>query len=300
MPILTLADLKPGPGVYPSPRKLWDVLVGDDLALPLTEASSDGDIVALEVLLSDPAWIKIATEEQHTIYDNFDKDASTGEARVLAMPYTNLQRVVLKTAINGHAEAVSMLLDFATQKCGLKPSDALTYWTVSQTVRAGQAAVLDVLIRADPEIVTQEMKYSGLPLDEAVNRRKWGVVTVLLEHGAEGTRMAELLLVQQHFAVGGSGALHSAAELGRLDVMSLLLQHGADVNEVLPEQGLIKVKDEDRTLYASWPPMHFAAAKGEVEAMQLLRTAGAREEARDLEGRTAIEVLEGRAAGKDA
>ncbi|OQO06921.1 hypothetical protein B0A48_07487 [Cryoendolithus antarcticus] len=305
----TLADFKT------RPRR-------DDLALPLTKASSTGDIAALGTLLEDPAWIKIATEEQHTIYDYFDKDASTGQARVLAMPYTNLQRVVLKTAIDGHAKAMSMLLEFATKKCGLESTDALTYWTVSQTVRAGQAAVLDVLIRADPTILTQEMKYSGLPLDEAFNRRKWEVVTVLLEHGidartlrkrpdyfsyrkhplslapqAGGTRMAELLLAQK-FPVKGSGALHSAAELGRLDIMLLLLEHHADVNELLCEQGLIMA--EDKPLFASWTPLHFAVSGGQLDAMELLQRHGAHLNVRDKNGKTAAQLLNERKQADDS
>ncbi|OQN97040.1 hypothetical protein B0A48_16844 [Cryoendolithus antarcticus] len=259
--------------------------------------------------------IRVATEAQHTIYDYYGANDPTGKIRVFAMPFTNLQRVIIKAAINGHADVVAMLFDFAVQHCGLEPMDVIRVWTVSQTIRAGQAAVFDVLANVEPAVLTYDMEYHGLPLDLAMDRRKWGVVTVLFEHGidartlrkgfhhfsyrkhplslatqAEGTRMAELLLVQQKFPVEDSGALHSAAELGRLDVMRLLLEHKADVNETLSEDGLIVVKPEDKALYASWTPMHFAASAGQAEAMQLLESRGAQTGVTDRYGKTPAQL----------
>jgi ankyrin repeat protein len=70
------------------------------------------------------------------------------------------------------------------------------------------------------------------------------------------------------FEIPGSGALHSAAELGALDVMRVLLQHGADLNELLGKPCILR--REDGALLASGTPMHFAAAGGQDEAMGML------------------------------
>lgn len=48
--------------------------------------------------------------------------------------------------------------------------------------------------------------------------------------------MTELLLKHLEVSVARSGALHLAAELGALDTMRVLMQHGADVDEILPEE----------------------------------------------------------------
>ncbi|KAK6441801.1 hypothetical protein LTR95_001967 [Oleoguttula sp. CCFEE 5521] len=288
---LTLADLKPGPGIYPSPRHLWDILVGVDLALPLTKASSNGDTLALKALLADPHTIRVATEAQHTIYDYYGANDPTGKIRVFAMPFTNLQRVIIKAAINGHVEVVAMLFDFAVQQCGLEPMDAIRVWTISQTIMAGQAAVFNVLVDVEPAVLTYDMEYHGLPLDLAMDRRKWGVVTVLLEHGIDARTLREGFHRFSYWKHPLSLAAQAEAELGRLDVMRLLLEHKADVNETLSEDGLIVVKPEDKALYASWTPLHFAASAGQVEAMQLLESRGAQIEFMDRNGKTPAQLL---------
>jgi len=132
-------------------------------------------------------------------------------------------------------------------------------------------------------------------------------------------RLTELLL-QHGIPVAGSGALHHAADHARqyetLDTMRLLIEHGSDVDERLPRDSLPRsLKPE---LRATWTPMHFAAAKGkppsitlsqqlcrrllmlddcaigQIEAMELLQSFGARTDIKDGNGRTAMELFEER------
>jgi ankyrin repeat protein len=86
---------------------------------------------------------------------------------------------------------------------------------------------------------------------------------ILLEHGVPIVR---------------TGALHTAARYGHLDTMRLLMQYGADVNEVLSG-------------WHSWTPLHFAAFKGEIDAMKLLKHNGARSDLVDADGKTPAQLL---------
>ncbi|KAK6428155.1 hypothetical protein LTR95_015703, partial [Oleoguttula sp. CCFEE 5521] len=120
----TLDDLKSLPSIYASTRGIWEVLLGDDLALPLTEVALAEDVTSLQELLADPKTIELALEKQHTIYSRdeprADKPMPEGWSHVSAMPYTNLSRILTLAAINGKAEAVTLLLSFAKNKCKLK------------------------------------------------------------------------------------------------------------------------------------------------------------------------------------
>jgi hypothetical protein len=106
--------------------------------------------------------------------------------------------------------------------------------------------------------------------------------TRLLSHAAFGDspRMVEVLL-EYGTPIAHTAALHTAAGCGKLDTMRLLMQHGADVNEV-PSRGY----------HGDWTPMHFAAFKGQVDAMKLLEEHGARSDVKDVNGKTATQVLE--------
>ena len=187
-------------------------------------------------------------------------------------------------------------------------------WAVQKPINDGHAAVFEALASADPTVVHFPLGHGRLPLDEAVKRRQTEVVAVLLQHGAdpklhkaagwsyslsllslaaraEGTRMTELLL-DHGVSVACSGALHLAAELGALDTMRLLIQHGADVNERLPEDTLPPTYLQ--SLRSSWTPLHFAASKGQVHAMKLLESNGAQSDAKDENGMTPAQLLEAR------
>ncbi|PVH93018.1 hypothetical protein DM02DRAFT_662363 [Periconia macrospinosa] len=73
---------------------------------------------------------------------------------------------------------------------------------------------------------------------------------------AEVPRMTEML-VGRGAALAGTGALYTAAAFGHLDTLCLLIQHGVELNEVLPS-------------WRNWASMHFAASEGIPEAMKLL------------------------------
>ena len=300
---LTIADLKDFPSLYHSPRDVGDVLVGEDAARLLIEASSSGNDTALQSLLSQPQWIETLLEEPHSIYSESRPSQGPHDAReVTATRMSNLERALTVAALNGHAAVVSILLAFATQQ-GIDASDVIAKSTVNKIIGGGHAAVVKAVASADPNIINRSI-HGMLPLYEAVRRRQTEVVAVLLELGAdplrsaskklgsynsslmslaamaEGPRMTKMLL-EHGTPVAHTGALHTAAHRGHLDTMRLLLQHGADVNEVLSN-------------WRSWTPMHFAASKGQVDAMELLEHSGARSDLKDVDEKTPAQLLEER------
>ncbi|KAF2152514.1 ankyrin [Myriangium duriaei CBS 260.36] len=291
-------------GIHGSTRDIWDVLEGDDTARLVIEASSSGDDKELQKLLSQPQWIKTMLERPETIYSDMDpKEAPNAVREVMAMPMFNLERALNAGAWNGHAAVVSALLTFATQQ-GMHASDIITRWTINKTIFNGHAAAFKALASADPNVINFSLGHGTLPLYEAVRLRQPDMVAVLLELGAdplhpvepskniegfnsslmskaalcEGPRMTQMLL-DYGVPIAHTSALHTAAACGHLDTMRLLMQHGADANEV-------------NSKWRGWTPMHFAASEGEVDAMKLLEQSGAHSDSKDANDKTPAQVLE--------
>ena len=302
---LTAADLIPYPSCYDSDREVGDVLLGEDTARSLIEASASGNETVLQSLLSQPQYIQTMLENPHCIYaEERPREGPNDVRSVSAMQMSNVERALAAAAETGDAAAaaVSALVDFATQH-DMDESDLITRPVITKTIRGGHALVFKALASAYPEAINFHINHGTLPLYEAVRQRRVHLVAVLLELGADpspplsrrggsynqslmslaamaqGPHMTEMLL-EYGMPISGTGALHTAACHGRLDTMRLLLQHGADVNETLGEA------------WDNWTPLHFAASRGEVDAMKLLEQSGAQSDVEDHDGKTAAQVLE--------
>lgn len=242
-------------------------------------------------------------EETHIIFDEDRPSQGPNDARqVRAWAISNLERASKAAALNGHAAVVSTLAAFATEH-DVEISDIFHKITMMKIIKEGNGAVVKAIASADPDIVNMVLSHGGsLPIYEAVKLRKTDVVAALLECGADplrpviskslGTygsslmslavrsrdpRMVELLL-EHGGPVTQTGALHTAAAFGDLDTMRILMQRGADKNEVLSE-------------WKSWTPLHFAASDGQADAMKLLEQSGARSDMKDSEEKTPAQVL---------
>lgn len=300
----TVADLKEGPSMYYSHRDIGDVLVGDDSAHLLMEASSSGNDTALQSLLSQPQWIKIMLENPHSIDSEYREKQGPNDVRqVSAARRLNLERALTRAAENGYAAVVSTLLTFAKQQ-GIDTSDIITRTTINKAIGGGKGAVFKALATADPDIINFPLGHGVLPLYDAARRRQPDVVAALLELGAdplhpvapskelypysscllaraaraEGPRMTKLLL-EHGVPVADTGALHVAARSSQLETMRVLIEHGADLNEALPK-------------WHNWTPMHFAASKHQVDAVKFLESSGARSDLKDADGKTPAQLLE--------
>ncbi len=245
-------------------------------------------------------------EEPHCIYAESRPSQGPNDTReVTARRISNLERALTVAAQNGQAAVVTTLLIFATNQ-GIDASEFITRSIINKIIVGGHAVVFKALVFAHPNVINFPLDHDTLPLYEAVRRRKTDVVAVVLELGAdplhsveqskrigsynsslmslaamaEGPRMTEMLL-ERGVPVAHNGALHTAAHRRHLDTMRLLMQHGADVNEVLSN-------------WRNWTPMHFAASKGEVDAMKLLEHSGAQSDLKDVDGKTPAQLLKER------
>jgi ankyrin repeat protein len=300
---LTVADLKDFPKSYQSPRDIGDVLIGEDAARPLIEASSTGNDMALQRLLSLPQYIKIILETPHRIYKESRPSQDPNKTReVTATPMLNLEWAFTVAAENGQAAVVSTLMAFAIHQ-RIDAYKFISKSTMNKVIASGHAAVFRALASVDPNIINFPTGHGTLALYEAVRRRQINTVAVLLELGAdplhpveqtkdlytynsslmslaamtEGPRMTEMLL-EHGTPIASTGALHTAARWGQLDTMRLLMQHGADLNEGLSN-------------WSDWTPMHFAASKGQIDAMTMLEHSGARSDLKDRHGKTPAQLL---------
>jgi ankyrin repeat protein len=295
---LSAADIKAWPSSYETSREIGDVLIGEDTARELIEASSSGNNTAVQSLLSQPQWIEKMFEKQHRIYDESYGSPGWKSAR----PQSNLEYASEIAAVNGHAVVVSTLLAFAKDH-GVKVSDIFHKIILNRVIKNRQAASVKAIASADPDITKMAVSHGGvLPLYEAVRTGQTDMVAALLECGADPLRpfdersmpgnMLSLMyravvagrqpimemLLEHGTPIAGTFALHRAASAtyNRLEMMHLLIQHGADVNE---------------NLYGS-TPMHSAASEGYVDAMELLEQNGARSDLENSDGKTAAQLLE--------
>lgn len=292
-----------------SSREVGDVPTGEDPARPLIEASSSGNDTALQNLLSQPEWIKTTLEKPDTISSEMRPLEGPNDVRqVMVLPMSNLERALRAAAVNGQAATLPTLITFAIQQ-GTHP-DLITRWIINRIIMSGSGAAFKALASANPtsDVVNFPIHHGFWPLYEAVRLRKPDVVAALLELGADplhpvdpsrtlgtynsslmsraafaqGPRMTKMLL-ERGLPVAQTAALHTAAGCGQLDTMRLLMEHGADLDEILPN-----------STWFNWTPMHFAAKSGRVDAMELLEHSGARSDLKDVNGRTPAQLLERR------
>ncbi len=122
--------------------------------------------------------------------------------------------------------------------------------------------------------------FDASPLGLACGRwqtRSVELCTILLQHGA---------------SLLHSGALAAAAKIGRIEVVSWLLEQGADVNDIVTKAALITHPCKGHP----WPALHAAIESGHLEVVRLLLDRGADPELLDEKGRTAYAVAK---AGRD-
>lgn len=298
-------------GLYASQRRVDDVLQGSDAAAQLVDVCTVGDNTRLLEMLSDSEWIKIITASPHRIYS--EGGTFDGVRQVLAMPLLNLEFLLQITARNRHVESTSALLDFALQQ-KLSRSAFITREVIVDAIRGGNAAVFATLADVRPKIINYNLAHGLTSLGEAIITSRTDIVAYLVTHGANlvvnedclntscgygrsalsassssGNARTTELLLQNGAMLVKSGALHMAAQKGKLDVIDVLVKHGADVNELLPESYIESLAPD---LYATWTPSHFAASEGEQQALLLLEQHGADVSLKDKDGNTAKQLLQ--------
>jgi hypothetical protein len=287
-----------------SSNPLNDVLTGENLAVPLLDASSAGDTPKLRSMLEEPSWVEIALQSQQYVHRESRPAKDKDDVRpVYKQQHGNIERAIFAAAKNGHAETILFWNDFALQH-GLPPGSFISRDPIKHSIEHSQVAVFEALFKVDPSIIVWHLDHKYFPLDRAMERKDAVMVATILELSRgrkhfdqrrgtrlqRATRLAGMdilqMLIQHEYTVPGSGAIQVAAARGALEKISLLVEHGADVNEICPAD---KTSEE---LLASWAPLHYAASCGKEEAMELLMSLGASPDVLDLNGKTPRDLLE--------
>ena len=106
---LTAADPIPYPSCYDSDREVGDVLLGEDTARPLIEASASGNETVLQSLLSQPQYIQTMLENPHCIYaEERPREGPNDVRSVSAMQMSNVERALAAAAETGDAAAAAV------------------------------------------------------------------------------------------------------------------------------------------------------------------------------------------------
>lgn len=189
-------DLKSAPWHYQSSRPISDVLIGQDTALPLLEASSTGNLSVVQKFLQDSP--SIALESPHRIYMEDHPPAAPDQNRtdnitrqVHARKISNIKRAIYLAAEQGHVEIISTLLEFASRKnlpfAEILDREVVKAVLVLQNGHAA-AAILDLLAtKVDPSVVSHNDIHPTLrPIDFAIKSSNEELVKVILRHGGGG------------------------------------------------------------------------------------------------------------------
>lgn len=294
----------------------------------LIEACNTPDVEALRKLLGDPKYIAKALEtEEQLVDEKYEHPRSV----------INLLVMFRKAAAAGNAENVEFLLSFANTHD--IPYEALinrdTYGVAISC--SNNVAVWEKFLAVSPESVDGHMGHAGTPLTQAIiggtgapnyDSPRAPLVRLLLEHGADPNRpwgrfqpgpgaylekaahrssleVVELLL-QYGAQIKQSGAMHRAAQHGRIDVMAMLFERGGDVNEQLWENDpwwgsksrTTKKKEygiefDNPANDAKWDhetPLHFSVLYCQAEATAWLMEKGADADLPDSQGWSARDM----------
>lgn len=137
--------------------------------------------------------------------------------------------------------------------------------SIHEAVRYGDLARVKELLQKDPNLVNAIKPGNGTcPIYLAAANNELEIAEVLIRHGAEIDMANE-----------SGTALHVASDEHHLEMMKLLMKNGADP---------VSQKNDGKLT-----PLHYAARRdGGEEAVRLLLAAGAKVNAKDIVGRTAL------------
>jgi cytohesin len=163
-------------------------------------------------------------------------------------------------AHRGDIDKVRIILE---QSTNVDIRDKAGHTPLFYAASAGQMHVVEFLISKGADVNAKDNRGGETPLFYAGDAGWKNVVELLIEKGAD-------INIRGH---DGSGALESAAWLGRSDVAELLIAKGADVN----------AKDK-----SDYTPLHAAAQMGLVEIVEMLIAKGSNVDAKTGWGETPL------------
>lgn len=273
----------------------------------LLQACSSSDISNLQTLLADPKYAQTALAHEMRPYN----------AVQVSIP--NLSLLLQNAARAGQSASVKDLIHFASAR-DIPLSTLITSDTLLAALHGGSLDVLTVFVTAMPETANLDLGHLGDPLAQALHKQQFDHVSYLLDHGANpnnrcaghkgpgyhlrvAARKLPLeytkLLLQHGAQVPQSGAVHMAAEKGRVDVLQALVEGAGGGDEVVDERlepNVGFLSHQHKPQQASETPLMIATRRRQREAVRWLLQRGASVKIQDLQGKTAGTIA---AEGKD-
>jgi ankyrin repeat protein len=238
-------------------------------ARDLFAAVERGDVDRVRTLLdADPALAKAANAEQILILTRAGMLGRVELVRLLLLRGAQaepgspeMQAAVTTATVNNQREVVEFLLDRGED--------------VNRAYRRGETLLHTAARFAGSDMIEMLLRRGADPNAEDVQGLTPRVWAVRADHGES----AALL-----FTAGAEGDVFSAAALGQVD----------ELDELLTEDpSLVDAKVGDST---GWTPLHFAAARGQEAAVELLLEQGADADAADFNQATAMHLAASREA----
>jgi len=286
----------------------WTALSLPGAQLTIFQAVETGDLEAVARLLkADPKLVEAKTPDGETALHQAARCRRGEEA---ALPIVRLllengaaldarnaagQTPLLYYAYAGLGRVVELLLDKGASFCY---QDSQGRSPLHYAAREGRPAVVEILVKQGADASLKDDQ-GRTPLDYAVLRNHAAVVETLMKLVGYDIKGPE-----------GSALLHAAASHGNEDLVTRLLEKGADPAKPSPggeslllsylRGGLVtraldliaKGADANGKDAAGKPALHLAVEKGLDEAAKALLDKGADPNAADRNGVTALEIAQ--------